>query len=128
VIEPPDRDGYSEFIRRVREGDDRAAEQVRFHQRRRRDVRRLGTTGPEESVAGATDATASQLVSQRELLEMVRGRLSAEEREVADLRAQGLDWEAVAGTLGGTAEGRRKQLARAVSRVGQELGWDSVAD
>ena len=54
-------------------------------------------------------------------------RLTGEEQQVAELRSQGHDWAAVARELGGTAEGRRKQLARAVARVGQELGLDTVA-
>ena len=57
---------------------------------------------------------------------MFRGRLSGEEQKVAELRSQGHDWESVARELGGTPEGRRKQLARAVARVGQELGLDPV--
>ena len=46
------------------------------------------------------------------------------ERRVADLRGQGRDWAAVAAELGGTAEARRKQLARALDRVAAELGLD----
>jgi hypothetical protein len=55
------------------------------------------------------------------------GRLSEEERQIADLRARGLAWEEVAGQLGGTAQARRMQLARAAERVSRELGLDEDA-
>jgi hypothetical protein len=42
------------------------------------------------------------------------------------MRSQGLSWEEVAAALGGTAEARRKQLARAVDRVVGEMGLDEV--
>jgi hypothetical protein len=102
------------------------AERVRHHHRQSRDVRRVngGVTTDQASVV--VHETPSQLVSGRELLAEFRARLSQEETRVADLRARGLDWDAVAAAIGGTAEGRRKQLARAVARVGQELGLDSA--
>jgi len=100
------------------------AEKVRFHQRRRRDVRRLGPDAPEDVGAAAEQETPSQFIERRELLQMFRDRLSEEERQVAELRGQGLDWADVARRLGGTPEARRKQLARAVSRVERQLGID----
>lgn len=107
-------------------------EEVRHHHRRRRDVRRVGApTGPEGEpieVAEPRGETPSQVVSRRELLEMARARLSEEERRLAELRRQGHGWAAVVGQMGGTAEGRRKQLARAIERVEQELGLDSAGD
>jgi RNA polymerase sigma-70 factor (ECF subfamily) len=102
----------------------RLAEHVRFHQRHRRDVRRTGVDRPEESTIPSPGESPSEVISRRELLTMFRERLSEEERTVADFRSQGHDWAAVARDLGGTPDGRRKQLARAVARVGQELGLD----
>jgi RNA polymerase sigma-70 factor (ECF subfamily) len=98
------------------------SEQVKHHQRQRRDVRRV------EATAGATEPAAlggdspSQLVAGRELLQEFYKRLSPEERQLADLRAQGQDWATIAAQVGGTAEGRRKQLTRAVTRIEAELG------
>ncbi len=103
------------------------AEQVRYHQRGRRDVRRSAGAEAGAHLAGPTDETPSQLVAARELLDLFRLRLTEDERRVAELRAQGCDWAAVAAALGGTAEGRRKQLSRAVARVEQELGLGSAA-
>jgi RNA polymerase sigma-70 factor (ECF subfamily) len=105
----------------------RLAEHVRYHQRHRRDVRRTGASGPEEWAVPSAGETPSEVVSRGELLAMFRERLSAEERKVAELRSQGFDWATVARELGGTPEARRKQFARAVDRVGQELGLDSVS-
>jgi hypothetical protein len=58
-------------------------------------------------------------------VEQVRLRLGAEERRIAELRGEGATWEEVAAALGGTAEGRRKQLARALSRATRALGLDN---
>ena len=100
------------------------AEAVRRQQRDRRDVRRVQSELPEDApVADAAD-DPGRIVASRELLHEVRGRLSEEERSLADLRSQGRGWEAIAAELGGTAEGRRKQLSRAADRVAQELGLD----
>jgi len=105
----------------------RLAERVRFHQRHRRDVRRVEVNDADERTIPSEAETPSEVISRRELLAILRGRLSAEEQEVVDLRSQGHDWATVARQLGGTPEGRRKQLARAVARVGRDLGLDSVA-
>lgn len=106
----------------------KVAEQARHHQRQRRDVRRVGEIDMQEGLLTARQATPSHLASGRELLQKFRERLSEEERRIADLRAKGYDWASVAAELGGTAEGRRKQLARAVVRVEEELGLNSLAE
>ncbi len=102
------------------------AEKVRFHQRQRRDVRRVGADTPEEVRLESRAETPSQYLSRREILEKFRERLNPDERRAVDLRAQGLDWAGIAREIGGTAEGRRKQFARAVERIEQELGLDSI--
>src|SRR6478609_9777710 len=108
-----DLDEPSQLIRLlVGMARNRLAERVRFHQRHRRDVRRIGTNGPEEWTIPEESESPSEVISRRELLAMFRARLSGEEQKVAELRSQGHDWESVARELGGTAEGRRKQLAR----------------
>ena len=100
------------------------SEEVRHHHRQRRDLRRVGSEGEPAEIAAPSGETPSQVVSRRELLQMARARLSEEERRLAELRRQGSDWAAVAAAMGGTAEGRRKQLARAIARVEEELGLD----
>jgi ECF sigma factor len=106
----------------------KVAEHARFHHRKRRDVRRVGTGDPEADAVAGSDATPSRVASGRELLQKFRERLLEDERQIADLRARGSDWAAVAAQLGGTADGRRKQLARAVARVERELGPETFID
>jgi RNA polymerase sigma-70 factor (ECF subfamily) len=104
------------------------SEHVKYHQRQRRDVRKVEGLGPEDSKAGATDETPSRVLSGRELLDQFRKRLSDEERILVDLRSQGHDWASVASAVGGTPEARRKQLARAIARVEHELGLQPATD
>jgi RNA polymerase sigma-70 factor (ECF subfamily) len=106
----------------------KVSEQARHHQRQRRDIRRVGDQDPDERIAAGSEHTPSRLASGRELLEKFRELLTDDERKIADLRAKGSDWATVAAELGGTPDGRRKQLARAVARVESELGLDSVLD
>ena len=54
----------------------------------------------------------------------MRQRLSEEERQLVELRGQGLSWEEVAVSLGGTPGARRNQLARALNQVAQKLRLD----
>lgn len=75
-----------------------------------------------------TGPTPSRLVAGRELLDEYRRRLSAEERELADLRGQGFEWGEIAAKLGGTDEARRKQLARAIDRVERQLEESGLDD
>jgi RNA polymerase sigma-70 factor (ECF subfamily) len=106
----------------------KVAEQARHHQRQRRDVRRVGDLDLQAGIVAGEIETPSRLASGRELLQKLRERLSEEERRIADLRAKGYDWASVAAELGGTPEGRRKQLARAVARVEEDLGLDRIVD
>ena len=66
----------------------------------------------------------SEILSRRELLERMRASLTDEERDIADLRGQGLPWEQVAERLGGSGQARRMQLTRGIERVGRELGLE----
>ncbi len=72
----------------------------------------------------APEASPSRQVAGRDLLEQMRSRLTADERDLADRRAQGCEWAAIAAELGGTPDAYRKKLARAVERVARELGLD----
>jgi RNA polymerase sigma-70 factor (ECF subfamily) len=93
--------------------------QVTRHRRARRDYRRAGDLPPAEPAAPPADPAGQVAVT--DLLAAVHRRLSPEERRLVELRQQGLDWEAIAADLGGSAEARRKQHARAVARVAAEL-------
>ncbi len=97
------------------------SERVRHQQSRKRDIRRSQPLDAGLAVASG-DESPSQLVAFAELQREFQRRLSDDERVVAEARSQGHDWAAIAGNLGGTPEGRRKQYARAVDRVARELG------
>jgi RNA polymerase sigma-70 factor (ECF subfamily) len=99
---------------------------TRRQRAQRRDHRRA--TSLEAVELAAATPTPSQIVEGRELLAAFRERLNDEERQLADLRAQGREWADVAQEVGGTAEARRKQLTRAIARVSRELGLDEADD
>jgi hypothetical protein len=76
--------------------------------------------------AVGTAPSPSQAVTWRELLQQFRQRLGGEERQLADLRAQGRSWADIASLLGGSPDARRLQLARAVAWVSRELGLEEA--
>ena len=90
----------------------------------RRDVRRVAAASSEalEQVADV-QPSPSEIMSRRELLDRLRRDLTDEERQIADLRGQGLAWEQVAQRLGGSGQARRMQLSRGIERVGRQLGF-----
>jgi RNA polymerase sigma factor (sigma-70 family) len=98
---------------------------ARRHHRQRRDQRRAVSDGQEQlaQIAGA-GPSPSAVVAGQELLRRFRECLTDEERELADLRSQGLAWADIAQRLGGKAQARRMQWARVVERVARELGLD----
>jgi RNA polymerase sigma factor (sigma-70 family) len=103
----------------------KVAEMMRRQHRLRRDSRRT-VGGVEELALAGRDPTPSSVVAGKELLEQARQRLSEEERQLVELRSQGLSWEEVAVSLGGTAGGRRNQLSRALDRVAHQLRLDEA--
>jgi RNA polymerase sigma-70 factor (ECF subfamily) len=96
---------------------------VRKQRAQRRDYRRTQQVGMDTLSAPGDDP--SKLVANREVLAEFRRRLTEEERLLADLRAQGLGWDAIADRYGGTSAGRRMQLTRAIKRVAEQLDLDS---
>jgi RNA polymerase sigma-70 factor (ECF subfamily) len=103
----------------------KVAAAARHQHRQRRDNRRLAGDNDLAGVAAA-DTTPSEQVAVREVLERFRAGLSDEEKQLADLRAAGANWEEIAAQLGGTATARRMQLARAVERIAGALGLEGA--
>jgi RNA polymerase sigma factor (sigma-70 family) len=105
------------------------AKQRRRHRAQRRDYRRLDT-GDSADLADHAVAvpSPSRLVVGRELLEALRRQLAPEERQLADLRAQGRGWAEIAALLGGTPQARRMQLTRALDRVAVRLEGGATGD
>jgi RNA polymerase sigma-70 factor (ECF subfamily) len=100
---------------------------VRKQRTQIRDHRRLASEGHDRLKAVAAGPTPSELVMGSELLEEFRKRMSPQEWQLAERRSQGLQWAQIAAELGGTPDGLRKQLARAVDRIARELGLDEVS-
>ena len=98
--------------------------QVRKQRAQRRDVRRLEPIIRDDAAAATTDPSPSRLCEAKDLLHSFQQRLTPQERQLSDLRAQGWDWLDIAAQVGGTPSGRRKQLTRAINRVARELGLD----
>lgn len=102
----------------------KVADKARRERAARRDHRRLEGVPADEIALVGTTPTPSRILAGKELLAQVRDRLSDEERELADLRGEGLGWHEIAARLHGSSEALRKRLARGVARVERELGLD----
>jgi RNA polymerase sigma-70 factor (ECF subfamily) len=106
----------------------KVAQQTRKQHARRRDLRRDVSLDEDVLPLAAADPSPSRIAIGREMWEAFRGRLTAEELQLADLRSQGCEWAEIAQELGGTPQARRKQLARAVDRAARALGLDEDED
>lgn len=74
-------------------------------------------------VADGSD-TPSRIISMLELIAEAKKKLTPEEQQLVDLRNDGKSWDEIAVELGGTAQARRMQLARAMERVTESLGME----
>jgi RNA polymerase sigma factor (sigma-70 family) len=101
----------------------KVASQARKQQTQARDSRRA-VEGPEILDALDKSPPPDRLVAGQELLAKFLGLLSADERRLADSRAEGLTWPEIAAAMGGQAQARRRQLDRALDRAAQELGLE----
>lgn len=97
----------------------------RYHTRQRRDARRDDGQGGSVFDRIPGTPSAARIAANRELLERVRSKLSREEQEIAERRASGESWQEIADALGGTPDARRKQYARAVQQMIEELGLET---
>jgi RNA polymerase sigma factor (sigma-70 family) len=94
----------------------------------RRDYRRQSTKDPQPDQLAGGGADPGQQAATQELIEEFRKRLTPEERELAESRALGRNWDEIAATRSDTAEALRKKLGRAVSRISHELGLEEDGD
>jgi RNA polymerase sigma-70 factor (ECF subfamily) len=101
--------------------------QIRKQYAQCRDQRREQSAADDQFLPG-TSVTPSRQVSARELLEQVHKRLSPEERELVEMRNDGVEWDVIAARVEGRPGALRKKLGRALDRVAQELGIDEAAD
>ena len=96
---------------------------VRKQHAARRDVRRIQAVDAAGDIVGR-ETTPSVIISDRELLDLVRLALTDEERLLAERRAEGRSWAEIAAEMGGNADMLRMRLSRAVDRVKHQLGLE----
>jgi len=97
---------------------------ARHHRASKRDGRRDEVVGDAAMhVSDGTPGPEARAVS-RELLDQLLERLDNDERELAQRRACGQSWNDIAVDLGGTPQGHRMKLSRALDRVAPELGLE----
>lgn len=101
--------------------NNKLTDQVRRQQAQRRDTRQVVAFNVTDEELAAHDPSPSRVVEARELLEVVRRRLTLDEQRLLELRNDGEDWDNIARQMGGTPEALRKKLARALLRVQQEV-------
>lgn len=93
-------------------------------------ARRLGTRRVEDGDSGlwsqlrGKDRPPEEIVATADLLNEVRGRLSAEESQLVELRAEGRSWAEIAAREDSTPDAVRKRVERALTRVCRELGLE----
>jgi RNA polymerase sigma-70 factor (ECF subfamily) len=91
----------------------------------KRDYRRQAESGAANDDLTARGSSPSQHAAAEELLARARDLISPEEGQLLELRREGRDWAEVARSLGGTEEGLRKRMARAIARVSRMLGLEA---
>src|SRR3954469_3665831 len=102
----------------------KSLEAARREYAQKRDARRSVGLGDEaHQVPGGDDPVEE--VEWQELLLRGRQMLTADERRLAEARADGRTWEEIAGTLGGTPDQLRMQFSRAQARVAEALGLEA---
>jgi len=96
---------------------------------RRRDAARDGEDVDAEDAApiASPDASPSRIIELRDLAEKARGRLTPDLMQLVLLRDEGLEWQEIAARVGGTPDGHRKRLSRAVDAIALELGVDETS-
>jgi RNA polymerase sigma-70 factor (ECF subfamily) len=87
----------------------------------RRDPGRVPKGRQQELLGIDHGPSPGDVVAAQDLLLEFRKRLSAEERRIADQRAMGRSWTEIAAEIGGSADGLRMQLTRAIARVSRQL-------
>jgi RNA polymerase sigma factor (sigma-70 family) len=90
----------------------------------RRDYRRLQHDVSDGRDVIDSSPEPSQVVADQEILHELRSRLTAEERQLAELRALDRSWKEIAAEVGGEPNTLRMRLTRALDRVTHELGLE----
>lgn len=112
----------------VKMARNKLATRARYFTQDKRDVKAVAGTDSALGGVAAAGRQPDSVLAGQELYEKVLAGLTAEEQDLVRRRNDGEDWATIAAALGGTPEGRRKQLARAISRVGADLGLEGDDD
>lgn len=112
----------------VRMTRNKVATRARYHTQDKRDVKAVAGTDSALGGVAAAGRDPGSVLAGKELYDRVLAGLSDEEKELVRRRADGDDWVAISAAMGGTPEARRKQLSRAISRVGADLGLEGDDD
>jgi len=99
-------------------------DRVREAQADRRDARRIDGGG-EDALAAVADPgqSPSEMLSAREVLDLVNEQLTSEERFLVEQRMAGRPWEDLAAELGASPEAVRKRMTRAIDEAAERLGF-----
>ncbi len=98
---------------------------INQQQAERRDIRRIVSMEVDKLPSPSSEGTPSQMVANRELLQMFRDRLTTSELFLVDQRAEGRTWRELGEELSETADSLRKRLQRAIDRIVEELGIET---
>jgi RNA polymerase sigma factor (sigma-70 family) len=104
----------------------KVTDQMRKERAERRDIARLQGDAAAAAEVASSEPSPSRQIAGKELLLQFRQRLSEDEKELADMRAQGREWADIALERGESPEALRKRLARGLDRVAQQLGLDEA--
>ena len=111
----------------VRMARNKVAGQARKQRAQRRDVGRVVDAECRADEQPGHEPEPGEQVAQRELVARFREHLSEAEWRLVSERADGRGWAEIAAEVGGTPEGLRKRLARAVERVERQLKLDEAS-
>jgi RNA polymerase sigma-70 factor (ECF subfamily) len=100
----------------------RVLEEARNQQAAVRDIRRLEERDVANFEIDRRQDKPSQAAAGRELLQEFRARLTDEEKQIADARAQDQGWAEIGVRLGIAPDTLRMRWNRTVDRLAQELG------
>jgi RNA polymerase sigma-70 factor (ECF subfamily) len=92
----------------------------------RRDQRRQ--VSADVTLAPAGDASPSQIVMTRELVEEAQRRLTPEEQRLIEMRREGRDWPEIAAALNVNPAALRKRFSRTMARLARQLGLEEDAE
>jgi RNA polymerase sigma-70 factor (ECF subfamily) len=106
----------------------KVAGQARRQRAKRRDLGRIEHAAFLTEEKAATAKEPGEQLALSEIVQRFRDRLSEEDWYLVSERAEGRPWPEIAAEVGGTCEGLRKRLTRAIERAQRQLHLDESSD